>query len=86
MIIQISYDETNQAFERVKALVAASKLRDIDFQRIDPVVERGEYTCIADEEGPDAQIVLEAIQDELAGRRESSLTHGFTIFGVAYDL
>lgn len=86
MIIQISHDESAQAFERVKALVAASKLRDIDFQRIDPVVERGDFTCIVDEDGADAGVILHAIQDELSEQREVPKGYGMTIFGDIYDL
>lgn len=86
MIIQISHDESTQAFERVKALIAASKLRDIDFQRIDPVVQRGDFTCIADEDGPDAVTVLRAVQEELSGQREVPAGYGMTIFCDIYDL
>ena len=86
MLIQISHDEPDAAFKRVKTLVAASKLRDPDFQRIDPIVERGEYTCIADEDGPDATVVLKAVQAELSSQRDVPAGYGMTIFGEIYDL
>ena len=86
MIIQISYDESSEAFERVKALVEASSVRDADLQGVDVIVERGDFTCIPDVDGSDATTVLLAVQAELRGQRSVPDGRGITIFGAVYDL
>lgn len=87
MKIQIAYEVPAAAVQRVEALVSASTLRDIELTDVPVSIERGEYTCIVDDDSAEAVQVLREVEAEIDGRRVApSARHGMTIFGCAYDL
>jgi hypothetical protein len=65
--IQIAYDVDAAAVARVEALLAEVAKRDVNWNGADFRIERDDFTCIPDNESPDAVILLGQINRAIAG-------------------
>jgi len=63
--IQIAYDVTPAAVERVRTLLDDVALRDPNWNGAEFVIERDDYTCIPDRDDADACALLASIHHAL---------------------
>lgn len=68
-IIQIAYEETQEAVNRVRELLNETALRDPNWNGAQFEIERADFTCIPDRDDADAVIlygkILRALRNEL---------------------
>ena len=87
MLIQIAYSETPEAVARVRQMLDATTLHDIDFNGEEFVIERDEYTCIPGRDDEDANTLFTAICARLRCDFESPKAgFGLTAMGTLYPL
>lgn len=61
-VIKISRDEPPEAVDRVIGYLEDVRLRDLNWNGATFLVERGEFTCIDNDESPDAITLMYAVQ------------------------
>lgn len=65
-IIQIAYEETPAAVERVRTLLDGVAMINPDWNGADFQIESGDFTCIPDRDDADARYLLVCIQSVLS--------------------
>ena len=69
-IIQIAYEESQEAVERVRALLEETALRDPNWNGADFVIERDDFTCFPDRDDADGCRLMSDIQRALRNEIE----------------
>lgn len=67
--ITISYDVTADKFQQIEQLIASEEINNADFNGEEFNIERGDFTCIDNEEHAYAKLLYK-ILDIISGQRE----------------
>lgn len=85
MKLYLAHGVSAEALARVKRLIEASSMRDIELQGITIDIERDDATW-CDGTRPEDTALLYAVQREISGENESPEGYGTTAFGITYPL